>query len=127
MVELGPGNGTLMGDILKVMQRFHEERLTVHLIEISDNLIDTQEKLLCGSVSKSVEGKSYVRKSMSLYGVTIYWHKDIGDIPDGVSNLFCCCTHLIIFSLLLLLEMSSSMLCRSISFQNPKLVGTRST
>ncbi|KAE9554219.1 hypothetical protein FO519_002583 [Halicephalobus sp. NKZ332] len=86
LVELGPGSGTLMSDILRVMQRFQEDKLTVHLVEISDNLIDTQEKLLCGSVSKNVEGKSYVRKSLSLYGVTVYWHKEISDIPDGFSK-----------------------------------------
>uniref|UniRef100_A0A7E4VJU3 Protein arginine methyltransferase NDUFAF7 n=1 Tax=Panagrellus redivivus TaxID=6233 RepID=A0A7E4VJU3_PANRE len=86
LVEMGPGTGQLMADMLGVINRFKEEdNLTVHLVESSDALIDEQEKRLCGSLTKPIEGKSYVRQSRSLFGVPIYWHKDLSDVPDNFS------------------------------------------
>uniref|UniRef100_A0AC35FTV5 Protein arginine methyltransferase NDUFAF7 n=1 Tax=Panagrolaimus sp. PS1159 TaxID=55785 RepID=A0AC35FTV5_9BILA len=68
LVEFGPGTGNLMSQLLGAFKKFKEEdKLTVHFVEISDALIDEQEKKLCNNVTKNIEGKSYVRKNRSLY------------------------------------------------------------
>uniref|UniRef100_A0AC34GN62 Protein arginine methyltransferase NDUFAF7 n=1 Tax=Panagrolaimus sp. ES5 TaxID=591445 RepID=A0AC34GN62_9BILA len=60
LVELGPGTGNLMADMLGAFKKLKEDdKLTVHFVEISDSLIDEQERRLCNQVTKNVEGKSY--------------------------------------------------------------------
>jgi len=47
LVELGPGRGTLMQDLLRATRRvqgFHES-LTIHMVEISANLAHEQYQL----------------------------------------------------------------------------------
>ena len=48
LVELGPGRGTLMSDILRVLLKFEniEELLEVHLVETNPILRQMQQKLL---------------------------------------------------------------------------------
>lgn len=65
LVELGPGRGTLMQDLLRVIPaapRF-QEAIRVHLVEISPTLGEQQSLALSTS------------------GPTV-WHRDIDDLPD---------------------------------------------
>ena len=50
LVELGPGRGTLMRDMLRVFGQFSRilEALTVHLVEASPAMSHTQETTLMG-------------------------------------------------------------------------------
>ncbi len=65
LVELGPGKGTLMADILRVAKVspafFHA--LDVHLVEISSLLKETQEKFV--------------------HHPKLIWHEDFDDIPTS--------------------------------------------
>lgn len=66
LVELGPGRGTLMADILRATKKiagFHEA-LSVHLVEASPVLKQKQWKTLAGKHPR------------------IDWHDDIDELPD---------------------------------------------
>lgn len=66
LVELGPGRGTLMKDILKSFQRRPAifDHLTVHMIEVSPTLKELQQQHL----------KSYS---------CISWHSHLETVPEG--------------------------------------------
>ena len=64
LVELGPGRGTLMSDILRVLLKFEniEQLLEVHLVETNPILRQMQQKLL-GNLK-------------------VLWHDDLSTLPD---------------------------------------------
>jgi NADH dehydrogenase [ubiquinone] 1 alpha subcomplex assembly factor 7 len=70
LIELGPGRGTLMADILRVLNivPILKENLSVHLVEISPALMAAQKEKI------NQNDKT-----------PIYWHKTIADVPDGFS------------------------------------------
>lgn len=67
LIECGPGRGTLMADILRVLKKIPEvmQQLHIHLIEISPVLQDLQKQKLACEDNK------------------ICWHKHIDDLPQG--------------------------------------------
>lgn len=66
LIELGPGKGTMMADILATFTRHPSisEQLSVHLIEVSETLTAIQQKKLA----------SYP---------FIHWHQSIDEVPEG--------------------------------------------
>ncbi|CAB3402323.1 unnamed protein product [Caenorhabditis bovis] len=87
LVELGPGRGQLMADILRSLEKFQDRDATIHLVEMSDALIDEQERFLCvDNSTKPIDpNSSFVRKNKTKEGFDIYWYKSIDDLPDGFS------------------------------------------
>lgn len=81
LVELGPGRGTLMADILRVFDKFKAIKtgLSVHLIEVSEEMKRMQRNKLCDVSSQEKECETAVSKC----GVQISWHSDIKDTPKG--------------------------------------------
>jgi SAM-dependent MidA family methyltransferase len=67
LIELGPGRGTLMADVLRAGRIVPDflQALSVHLIETSPVLRARQQETLSGG------------------RVQIAWHEDFGDLPDG--------------------------------------------
>jgi NADH dehydrogenase [ubiquinone] 1 alpha subcomplex assembly factor 7 len=67
LVELGPGRGTLMADLLRAVRIVPEfsEALRIHLIETSPALRARQQEKLLGS------------------SVPIVWHESFADVPQG--------------------------------------------
>ncbi|AMC13419.1 class I SAM-dependent methyltransferase [Liberibacter crescens] len=68
LVELGPGRGTMMSDILRVIVKLEPalfNLLSVHLIEMSKRLIAIQKKVLSKYLSK------------------IHWHNSVDYVPSG--------------------------------------------
>lgn len=65
LFELGPGHGTLMNDLLRVAKLVPEflDAMSIHLLEINPYFIEKQ------------------KKSLSLYGKKIIWHKEINTVP----------------------------------------------
>ena len=81
LVELGPGHGTLMQDILRTVQKLTPEELkhfNVHLVETSPNLSKVQEARLCGYSHSKQDGVA-----LSKQGVPVKWHSRVGEIPKG--------------------------------------------
>ncbi|XP_058065378.1 protein arginine methyltransferase NDUFAF7 homolog, mitochondrial [Anopheles bellator] len=88
LVELGPGKGTLMLDMLRVYERFgfSTERISVHLVELSPHLQRVQGERLCnGQVERSGQSESYVQRGTTGNGVNIFWYPDIVELPRGFS------------------------------------------
>jgi len=72
LIELGPGRGTMMNDVLRAVQivpEFHSA-IVVHLVEISPTLQSQQQKTLEGA------------------GVTVFWHTKLADVPAGPAIIF---------------------------------------
>ena len=72
LVELGPGRGTMMADMLRairVVPTFYQA-LTVHLVEINPALREKQ------------------RQSLSGIKASVHWHDSIDDVPDGPALIF---------------------------------------
>ncbi|MGE3148542.1 MAG: class I SAM-dependent methyltransferase [Pseudorhodoplanes sp.] len=67
LVELGPGRGTMMRDILRTARVMPDYRkaLAVHLVEVSPALRAMQEELLAPA------------------GAAVSWHSDLESVPDG--------------------------------------------
>ncbi len=65
IVEIGPGRGTLMLDIIRTMQslKVPVSEMTVHLVEVSPLLKDLQKTIL------------------SAYSASISWHEDLSTLP----------------------------------------------
>jgi len=68
IVEIGPGRGTMMRDILRVVRRLAPalyDSATVHLVETSDRLAGVQAATLTEHTGK------------------VTWHKSFDDVPAG--------------------------------------------
>ncbi len=68
LVEIGPGRGTMMADMLRVIARLAPplfENMTIHLVETSERLSDVQQETLAA------------------YAGQIQWHQDFDDVPPG--------------------------------------------
>ncbi|MGH6947532.1 MAG: class I SAM-dependent methyltransferase [Kiloniellales bacterium] len=69
LIELGPGRGTLLADALRAARLVPEFRaaLTLHLVEASPRLIDTQRARLAAPGDAP----------------SATWHADLGRVPEG--------------------------------------------
>lgn len=90
LVELGPGRGTLMQDILRVLQQFGEagSDLSVHFVEVSEELSCKQEEKLCGVVQSNkddYEKELYFKKSTTTGGSPVFWYRHLGSVPRSFS------------------------------------------
>ena len=88
LVELGPGRGTLMRDILRTFLQICPEdmdKVSVHLVEASENMSKIQEAMLCGYFHGHSEsnGDSVSHKAISKQGNEVNWYKDILQVPKG--------------------------------------------
>ncbi|MET0749273.1 MAG: class I SAM-dependent methyltransferase [Rhizobium sp.] len=72
LVEIGPGRGTMMADMLRVIQRLAPplyDTMHVHLVETSERLREIQQDTL------------------QAHGEKIAWHVDFGEVPRGFTLL----------------------------------------
>ena len=77
LVELGPGKGTLMVDILRTLSRLQPElvkALSVQLVEVSPRLRRQQEVALCG------QGGSREGSSLTSWGCPVSWHSSLREV-----------------------------------------------
>lgn len=68
LVEIGPGRGTMMADMLRVISRIATplyENMTVHMVETSKRLRETQ------------------RETLAQHADRISWHESFTDVPEG--------------------------------------------
>lgn len=68
LVEVGPGRGTLMADMLRVLGRAAPDMtrtLSVHLVETSPRLREIQ------------------KQALARFGMPLQWHDDLADVPGG--------------------------------------------
>ena len=84
LLEIGPGRGTLMDDILRTIKNFKAMAGSieaVYMVEASPSLREAQHKLLCGDAALEETEIGY--RSISKYaGVPIVWTENIRFVPD---------------------------------------------
>ncbi|KAL7896108.1 S-adenosyl-L-methionine-dependent methyltransferase [Trichoderma sp. SZMC 28014] len=84
LIEVGPGRGTLMDDMLRTIQRFPAMAASIEsvfMVEASRELRETQKMRLCGPDAPSTESNAGCH-SPSKYGATpIVWTETIKSIP----------------------------------------------
>ncbi|KAF9378849.1 NADH dehydrogenase [ubiquinone] complex I, assembly factor 7 [Podila verticillata] len=92
LVELGPGRGTLMMDMLRAASRFKEFRKAisgVHLVEASPGLRKLQRQTLCGIpiTEEQIGGGSRegITSAQRSDGLEISWHDVFDDLPGECS------------------------------------------
>ncbi|KAH8821723.1 S-adenosyl-L-methionine-dependent methyltransferase [Xylogone sp. PMI_703] len=83
LIEIGPGRGTLMDDMLRTIRNFKPMASSieaVYMVETSPSLRDTQKQLLCGDSPMTETEIGY--KSTSKYSkIPIIWTENIRFIP----------------------------------------------
>ncbi|XP_032095213.1 protein arginine methyltransferase NDUFAF7, mitochondrial isoform X2 [Sapajus apella] len=91
LVELGPGRGTLMGDILRVFSQLGSVLkncdISVHLVEVSQKLSEVQALTLTEEkvpLERNAESPVYM-KGVTKSGIPISWYRDLHDVPKGHS------------------------------------------
>ncbi|TLD37639.1 DUF185-domain-containing protein [Venturia nashicola] len=84
IIEVGPGRGTLMNDMLRTLRNFKplaDSIDTIYLVEASRPLREAQHKLLCGDAP--LEDTEMGHQSTSKYspGQKIIWREDMKFVP----------------------------------------------
>ncbi|PNI41371.1 NDUFAF7 isoform 9, partial [Pan troglodytes] len=91
LVELGPGRGTLVGDILRVFTQLGSVLkncdISVHLVEVSQKLSEIQALTLTEEkvpLERNAGSPVYM-KGVTKSGIPISWYRDLHDVPKGYS------------------------------------------
>ncbi|KAG8905941.1 hypothetical protein FRB99_007946 [Tulasnella sp. 403] len=71
LIELGPGRGTLMDDIVRTMSTFKEFKSTLETI----SLVETSEHL-----------RKQQQEKLKPHGIPIQWHARVEDIEQGIMS-----------------------------------------
>ncbi len=72
LVEIGPGRGTMMADMLRVIEKLAPplyNAMSVHLVETSERL------------------QAFQRQTLEIHGDKVSWHSDFDDVPAGFTLL----------------------------------------
>ncbi|KAK7016750.1 NADH dehydrogenase [ubiquinone] complex I, assembly factor 7 [Halocaridina rubra] len=90
LIEMGPGRGTLMHDVLRVLKQFgvSGNNISIHLIEVSSELSRMQEERLCGSTSPCTENPDdgdYFKRALTQNGAPVFWHRHLAGVPKRFS------------------------------------------
>jgi len=77
LIELGPGRGTMMADMLRASARFRPflDALSVHMVDSSEQLQEIQRKRLSTGSKKD---ERIVKHDGT--GVTIHWHNALSEV-----------------------------------------------
>ncbi|KAK2672074.1 Protein arginine methyltransferase NDUFAF7 [Fusarium oxysporum f. sp. vasinfectum] len=90
LIEVGPGRGTLMDDMLRTIQRFPAMANSidaVYMVEASRELRNAQKQLLCGPDAPSSESKSGFHSPSKYNGKQIVWTDTIKSIPNEADKM----------------------------------------
>ncbi|KAL1955470.1 hypothetical protein VTO42DRAFT_8496 [Malbranchea cinnamomea] len=89
LMEVGPGRGTLMADMLRSFRNFNNFASSVeavYLVEASDRLREKQKQLLCGDAPMEETDIGYKSTSTHL-GVPVVWVNHIRSLPKDESKV----------------------------------------
>ncbi|XP_070285123.1 protein arginine methyltransferase NDUFAF7, mitochondrial [Myotis yumanensis] len=87
LVELGPGRGTLAGDILRVFSQLGSVLkkcdISIHLVEVSQKLSEIQALTLTEEKVplERDAGSPVYMKGVTKSGIPISWYRDLQDVP----------------------------------------------
>lgn len=86
LMEMGPGRGTLMDDMLRTIRNFKplaQAIQGIYLVEASPSLREAQHKLLCGDNPLTETDIGYSSTSKYTPDLQIIWCEDIRFVPKG--------------------------------------------
>ncbi|KAJ3160231.1 hypothetical protein HDU86_001067 [Geranomyces michiganensis] len=87
IVEMGPGRGTLMADMLSALSSFPRVTKTirgVHMVDASPHLRQVQAKKLEPSAMVSEDTTTVTRQD----GLEVHWHESLDTVPEGICTMF---------------------------------------
>ncbi|KAH8970005.1 hypothetical protein BDL97_02G063500 [Sphagnum fallax] len=98
LVELGPGRGTLMADLLRGTAKFTDfsQTLSVHMVECSPALKSIQQETLKCCPKDQTDSTSAVDSQKckptedqisQISGAVVSWHLDLEHVPRGVPTI----------------------------------------
>ncbi|XP_049878295.1 protein arginine methyltransferase NDUFAF7 homolog, mitochondrial [Pectinophora gossypiella] len=87
IVELGPGKGTLMLDMLRVLHRlgYKPSDITIHFVEISDTMRLVQANNLCIAHRETDIAMPHNYEGETASGIKVYWYNDLKKVPKNFS------------------------------------------
>ncbi|KAG5681943.1 hypothetical protein PVAND_011344 [Polypedilum vanderplanki] len=90
IIELGPGRGTFIQDILRVCSKLRivpSDSLSIHLVELSPYLSKMQAQKLCYSSTEFEKQNDlpFYRIGETVSGSKVYWYNRIEDVPKEFS------------------------------------------
>ncbi|XP_008395183.1 protein arginine methyltransferase NDUFAF7, mitochondrial isoform X1 [Poecilia reticulata] len=94
LVELGPGKGSLMADVLRVFGQLRSvvggASVSVHLVEVSPVLSRVQAETLTRTGGQEASGEPdpadpAYRRGETAAGVPVSWYRHLEDVPAGFS------------------------------------------
>lgn len=89
LIEVGPGRGTLMDDILRTIRNFKDMASAidaVYMVEASKELRETQKNLLCGEDAAMRESKEGWHSTAKYSDLPIVWADTIKAVPQSPSK-----------------------------------------
>jgi NADH dehydrogenase [ubiquinone] 1 alpha subcomplex assembly factor 7 len=83
VIELGPGNGSLINDIIRVFSQLKDilPAAVVHLVEISPRMKKRQQGLLNNSQNEQIDEDTICLPN----GLIINWYSSLSSVPRGYS------------------------------------------
>ncbi|RAK71102.1 class I SAM-dependent methyltransferase [Aspergillus fijiensis CBS 313.89] len=89
LMEVGPGKGTLMDDMLRTFRNFRSFASSIeaiYLVEASSTLREVQKRLLCGEDAAMEETDIGHRSVCKYFDVPVIWVEDIRLLPHEESK-----------------------------------------
>ncbi|XP_020106331.1 protein arginine methyltransferase NDUFAF7, mitochondrial isoform X2 [Ananas comosus] len=89
LIELGPGRGTLMADLLRGSSKFvnFTKSLNIHLVECSPALQKVQYNTLKCAEDVLGEESSTKRPISGISGAPVHWHAALEQVPSGLPTI----------------------------------------
>ncbi|XP_050271469.1 uncharacterized protein LOC126715082 isoform X1 [Quercus robur] len=89
LVELGPGRGTLMVDLLRGASKFKNftESLQIHMVECSPTLQKLQHSNLKCKDEDNTDDKVNKGSVSTLTGTPVTWHAALEQVPSGLPTI----------------------------------------
>ena len=91
LVELGPGKGTLLTDILRTLTKLQPglvQGISLHLVEVSPRMRKEQVMILFLFERLNLEDQVKelgIKDGVSKWGASVHWHDHIADVPQEFS------------------------------------------
>ncbi|CAN8097274.1 unnamed protein product [Discula destructiva] len=90
LIEVGPGRGTLMDDMLRTISNFKDMANAIdaiYLVEASSELRVAQKNLLCGQDAQMTETESGWHSYSKYGGRPIVWTQTVKSLPPGQDKM----------------------------------------
>ncbi|KAJ0754452.1 putative protein arginine methyltransferase NDUFAF7 [Helianthus annuus] len=87
LVELGPGRGTLMADLLRGASKFEKftQSINIHMVEVSPALKKIQKMTL--KCNNEDDADADENTATTLTGIPVSWHSTLEEVPTGLPTI----------------------------------------